>query len=502
MSGEPVTVPAERIRAANAAPLRPERDLVLYWTTASRRVRWNPALERAAAIAREVGRPLLVLEALRCDEPHASDRIHAFAMQGMADTARRLAGRAAYHPYVEPARGAGEGLVEAIAARACAVVADDFPMPDPARRLERAARAVDVRVEAVDGSCLVPFRLAGKDFPSAYAYRRFLQRTLPRFLDRLPAPDPLARARLPRLARLPAAVLRRWPAADPDALARPARLVARLPIDHGVPPAPSRGGSAAGEARLRRFLERGLPRYAEGRASPDEGATSGLSPGLHVGHVSSLEVVRAVLAREGWAPHLVAPRADGRREGWWGLSPGAEAFLDQLVTWRELAFATAAHRPDPERWASLPGWARATLERHATDRRAAVYGRRALEEARTHDPLWNAAQRALAGEGVLHNTLRMIWGKRILEWTRAPEEALEAMLHLNDRFALDGRDPSSLAGIAWCLGRYDRPWGPERPVLGTVRYMSSERTARKVALAEWLARWGPPDAVPRRARPG
>jgi deoxyribodipyrimidine photo-lyase len=362
-------------------------------------------------------------------------------------------------------------------------------MPELAALLDRAARAVDVRVEAVDGSCVVPFRLAGKDFPSAYAYRRHLQRTLPPFLDRLPVADPLSRARLPLLAALPRAIARRWPAVRASDLARPERIVGALPIDHGVAPAELRGGAGVGEARLRRFLEGGLPRYAEERASPDAEATSGLSPWLHFGHLSTFEVVRAVLAREGWTPAAVAPRPDGRRAGWWGVSAGAEAFLDQLVTWRELGFVTAAHRPGFRSYRSLPAWARATLDRHARDPRPARYARADLEAARTHDPLWNAAQRALAGAGVLHNAVRMIWGKRIVEWTRSPAEALEAMLHLNDRHALDGRDPSSVSGIAWCLGRYDRPWGPERPVFGTVRYMSSARTAKKVALARWLARW-------------
>jgi deoxyribodipyrimidine photo-lyase len=480
-----MSVPEERIRAANAAPLRPERELVLYWSTAARRVRFNPALERAVALARELGRPLAVVETLRCDEPYASDRLHAFALEGAADSARRLAGRALHHVHVESAPGEGDGLVPALAARACAVVTDDDPVPHRARAVADAARAVDVRLEAVDATCLVPFRLAGKDFPSAYAYRRFLQRTLPRFLDRLPAEEPLARARLPRLAALPAAIRRRWPATPPAELARPARLLPALRVDHRVPPA-ARGGAEEGERRLRAFLADGLARYAAERASPDARATSGLSPWLHAGHLSTFEVARAVLAREGWTPAEVAPRADGRRAGWWGLSPSAEAFLDQLVTWRELGFVTAAHRPDHREYRSLPAWARATLERHARDPRPARYGLDALAGARTADPLWNAAQRQLSREGVIHNTLRMLWGKRVLEWTRGPEEALAVLLELNDRLALDGRDPSSVSGIAWCLGRYDRPWGPERPVYGTVRYLSSARTARKVALAEYL----------------
>lgn len=486
-----MTVPAERILAANGAPVRPERELVLYWMIANRRARSNPALERSVEIARSLGKPLVVLEALRCDYPWASDRLHAFVLEGMADNARRLAGRALHHPYVEPSRGAGKGLVAALAARACAVVTDDWPAFFLPRAVEAAARALDVRLEAVDGSCLVPFRLAGRDYPYAHAYRRHLQKTLPRFLDLLPARDPLARARLPALARLPAEILRRWPAAKPRDLERPGRLLARLPVDHDVAPVPSRrGGSAAAGRRLRAFLDRGLPRYAEERNDPDAGASSGLSPWLHFGHLSSFEVVRAVLEREGWTPGSLPPKATGAREGWWGLSPGAEAFLDQIVTWRELGFVTCAHLPGHREWGSLPAWARATLERHARDPRTPVYSRADLEGARTHDPLWNAAQRELLREGAIQGYLRMLWGKKILEWTRSPREALATMLELNDRWALDGRDPNSLSGIFWCLGRYDRPWFPERPIFGTVRFMSSDRTARKVELASYLERWG------------
>jgi deoxyribodipyrimidine photo-lyase len=484
-----MAVPSERVLTVNAAPLRPERGWVLYWMTAARRTRHSPALEHAVALARAHRRPLVVLETLRCAGPHVNDRRHVFVLQGMADTARRLDGRALYHPYVERGRGEGDGLVAALAARALAVVTDDFPGAGAPRALARAARGLDVRVEAVDGSCVVPFRLAGKDHPSAYAYRRLLQRELPRFLELLPAPDPLARAGLPQLDALPAAIRRRWPAAPREALARPGALAAALPIDHRVPPA-GRGGAAAGEERLRVFVAADLPRYADGRASPDARATSGLSPWLHHGHLATFEVVRAVLAREGWTPAAVAPRCDGRRAGWWGLSPSAEGFLDQLVTWRELGFVTAAHRPDHDTYGSLPAWARATLARHARDRRPARYGRAALRSAATGDPLWNAAQRQLEREGVLHNTLRMLWGKRLLEWADTPEEAFATMLDLNDRLALDGQDPSSVSGVAWCLGRYDRPWGPERPVFGTVRYLSSARTARKVELRAWLEAHG------------
>jgi deoxyribodipyrimidine photo-lyase len=487
-----MAVPAERVRAANAAPVCRERSFVLYWMTATRRVRWNPALERASLLARELGRPLVVLEALRCGYPYASDRLHAFVMQGMADNARRLRGRALHHAWIERSPGQGKGLLEALAARACAVVTDDFPTFFLPRLLASAAARLDVRVEAVDGSCLVPFRLAGRDFPTAYAYRRFLQKALPAWLDRLPAEDPLALAPVAPPPSLPPEVTRRWPATDPDDLARPARLLAALPIDHRVPPAPLPGGTTAAGSRLAEWLAAGLPRYADARNDPDaEGVASGLSPWLHFGHLSTFEIVRAIAAREGWTPALLAPRAAGQREGFWGLPPPAEVFLDQLVTWRELGFVTCAQRVDHRDYESLPAWAKATLEAHAADPRPVRYAYEDLAAARTGDPLWNAAQRQLLAEGRIHGYLRMLWGKRVLEWTGSPREALEILLDLNDRYALDGRDPNSVSGVFWCLGRYDRPW-PERPVFGTVRAMSSARTARKVAVEHYLERFAGP----------
>ena len=171
------------------------------------------------------------------------------------------------------------------------------------------------------------------------------------------------------------------------------------------------------------------------------------------------------------------------------MSPSAEAFLDQAVTWREVGYNFCAHRSDFDRFESLPEWARATLARHAADPRTVVYDLGAFAAAQTHDPLWNAAQTQLVVEGRIHNYLRMLWGKKILEWTRSPEEALDVMIELNNRYALDGRDPNSYSGIFWVLGRYDRAWGPERPIFGTVRYMSSENTARKMNVKGYLRRF-------------
>ncbi len=166
-----------------------------------------------------------------------------------------------------------------------------------------------------------------------------------------------------------------------------------------------------------------------------------------------------------------------------------ESFWDELITWRELGYNMCWRRQDYDQYASLPAWARQTLADHKTDRRDHVYSLEAFESGQTHDALWNAAQHQLLREGRIHNYLRMLWGKKILEWSPTPEDALEVMIELNNKYALDGRDPNSYSGIFWVLGRYDRPWGPERPIFGKVRYMSSENTARKVRVKDYIRQY-------------
>jgi deoxyribodipyrimidine photo-lyase len=128
------------------------------------------------------------------------------------------------------------------------------------------------------------------------------------------------------------------------------------------------------------------------------------------------------------------------------------------------------------------------LEKHGSDRREFVYSTKEFEAGETHDEIWNAAQNQLVREGRLQNYMRMLWGKKILEWSATPREALATMIELNNKYGVDGRDPNSYSGIFWCLGRYDRPWGPERPIFGTVRYMSTAAAKRKLRLESWLER--------------
>jgi deoxyribodipyrimidine photo-lyase len=471
--------------------VRPDGEIVLYWMVAARRVRANFALQRAAEWAEQLTRPLLILEALRCDYRWASDRLHAFVIAGMADNAARLArGRVAYYPYVEPEPGAGRGLLAALAARACVVVTDESPAFFLPRMVATAGKRLPVLLEEVDGNGLLPLRAAERVFPTAFAFRRFLQQELPRHLENVPADDSLAGRALRAPVEPPAEIVSRWPPAGAGMLAGDHSLLARLPLDHAIAPAPQRGGSVAAEAALRSFVGAGLADYDRRRNDPTSDGTSHLSAYLHFGHLSAHQVLADVAAAERWSGERLGARANGKRSGWWGMSAAAEAFLDQLVTWRELGFNMTARRDDVDRWESLPAWARQTLERHHSDPRPYLYGHDQLVAACTHDPLWNAAQTQLRREGRIHNYLRMLWGKKILEWSAAPEDAFATMLELNNAWALDGRDPNSSSGIGWVLGRYDRPWGPERPIFGTVRYMSSANTARKLDVRPYLEAYG------------
>jgi len=481
-------IPPLRLAMLQDRPPKPDGLCVLYWMTAARRVEWNFAMDRAIGWARELNKPLLVVEVLTCGGRWDTHRGHRFAIDGMNGTARRLNGTpVAYHPYVEPRPGESRELWDAVARQACVIVTDDHPTVSPA--IPPANGPGAVRVETIDGTGLLPLRAAREAFPTAYAFRRFLQRVLREHLLDAPQPDPLANIELPRLPSLPTSILKRWPAASPELLAGEPSDLRKLPIDHKVGVALMAGGAAAAQARWKSFLTSALASYPELRNQPEADATSGLSPYLHFGHISAHQIVHELARHEDWTPAKLADQATGAREGWWGMSQAAEAFLDQLVTWRELGFHECAHRRDYADYASLPSWAKATLAKHAKDRRSYVYTLEQFASSQTHDPLWNAAQRQLVAEGRLHNYLRMLWGKKILEWTASPQEALDVMIELNNRYALDGQDPNSYSGIFWILGRYDRPWGPERPIFGTVRYMSSENTARKVRVTQYLQRY-------------
>ena len=487
------SIPISRLHRLNERVWREDGGYVLYWMVSARRRGWNYGLQYAAAKAEALGKPLVILEALRVGYPWASERFHSFVLEGMRSNQRAFSGVSGvlYYPYVERAEGEGKGLVEALAGEACGVVTDLFPAFFLPRMQRALAGRLRVPLEAVDSNGLLPLMAAERAYSTAYAFRRFLHKELPAHLGELPLEDPLVGLALPSLGHLSAGVEERWRRAEDLLSSADQSFLRQLPIDHSVGAVRGIcGGEEAARERLTAFLHAGLPRYAEERNLPEEEVASGLSPYLHFGHISSYEIFSRIVEREGWErSHLGKPT--GQRQGWWGMGVEAESFLDELVTWRELGFTTCYYDEKYEQYESLPDWAKTTLAEHWEDPRPYCYSLAELEQARTHDDLWNAAQMQLVREGRIHNYLRMLWGKKILEWTRDPKEALAVMIELNNKYALDGRDPNSYSGIFWVLGRYDRAWGPERPIFGKIRYMSSENTARKVSVRDYLLRYRP-----------
>jgi len=251
-----------------------------------------------------------------------------------------------------------------------------------------------------------------------------------------------------------------------------APALALLKPDPDVPPVPGvRGGTSRALARLARFVRGPLAEYHLTRNDPGTDLQSGLGPYLHFGQISPLTIARTVAG------------APGVQEG------ARDAFLEQLIVRRELSLNMVFYDPSYDRYEGLPEWARRTLRKHARDPRPYLYDRAQLERAATHDPYWNAAMREAVQTGSMHGYLRMYWGKKILEWSESPEQAFAATLALNNRWFLDGRDPNSYAGVAWCFGRHDRPW-PERPVFGTVRTMTAGGLQRKFDMDAYLRRVG------------
>ncbi|MCY1022663.1 deoxyribodipyrimidine photo-lyase [Pyxidicoccus sp. MSG2] len=446
------------------------RDFVLYWCMVNHRAEENHALDVAIALGNHLGLPVVVYQALRPDHPYAADRLHAWALEGMVDMATGCASRGL--PYwLELPRHKREHRprMAELGGRAAAVVSDLFPTFIIPGHLRGAAKALDVPLFAVDASCVVPMQRIATVQAGAYTLRPKLQKLWPEYLGRtLPA----------RAVKAVAAGRKLEPGFD-TADAREARkALAAFDIDHTVAPISERGGRKAGLASLNAFLQR-MDGYDTERNDPGRAHQSGLSPFFHWGNLFAGEAARAVIRSRG-TDH-----------------PAVRAFLEELLVRRELGFNFCFHTPGPRQLSleSLPAWARETLASHQKDAREHLYTLEQLETASTGDGLWNAAQRELLERGRIHNYLRMLWGKKLLEWSATPDEGLQRIALLNDKYAVDGRDPASVANFMWVLGLHDRPF-QERKVLGKVRPMSSQRTAEKYDLAPYLARWGRPGDPP------
>jgi deoxyribodipyrimidine photo-lyase len=437
---------------------------VLYWAQMYRRPDDNAALAYAITRANELGLPCVVYEALRPDYPHASDRFHTFVLQGARDMAAGLASRGVLHAFFLP-RTAEEarGVLGKLAARAALVVTDEFPTFIVPEQNAAAAKRVTCPYVVVDDCAVVPMTLFPKMEIGARTIRPKLHRALEAWLA--PINEPKAKVAAPKHLDLPF---------EPIDLARAdvAALVRACAIDHDVAPVDELpGGARAAEARLERFLRSGLAAYANDRNDPARDGGSLLSPYLHFGMISARRIALAVRAAA----------KDGAPE------ESTTAYLEQLLVRRALAFNFARTCAEHRTYEGIPRWAKETLAKHQVDPRDAETSFADLEAARSPDPIWNAAQSELRARGIVHGYARMLWGKLPIAWSSDPARVHAMLVTLNDRYALDGRDPDGYTNISWCFGLHDRPW-PERPFFGTVRTMTSRSARKKLDFDAYLDR--------------
>ena len=479
-----------RVFKRNQNEPNPDGEFVLYWMQINRRFHYNFALEYAVGWANKLDKPLLILEAFSCDYPWATDRTHTFMMQGMKEHLETIDRRSLnYLPFVEKEPGRYEQLLMSLANRASLLVTDEYPVFIMKERNSTLPDQIHIPYYSVDSNGLIPLALTEKDPYSAYLFRKTMQKHFVEAYTNPPKENPMDELSNRSHIQIPDSIFEGLPDSE-SALANIPEFISELSIDHSVKPIQWHGGRFAALKQMDHFLENDLMQYGEKRNDPDENKTSQMSAWLHFGKISEYEIVKEILAHQpqGWDLDSIRYN-NGTRDGFFNGISSIDAFLDELITWREVGFHFAHHRVDYDQYESLPDWALETLNEHKNDPREWIYSYEELAGSQTHDEIWNAAQTQLREEGIIHNYLRMLWGKKVLEWTPNPETALQYLIDLNNTFAIDGRDPNSYSGIFWCFGRFDRAW-QERPVFGKIRYMTSDSTRKKVKLNQYLSRYG------------
>jgi deoxyribodipyrimidine photo-lyase len=409
---------------------------------AAQRAEWNHALEYAIDRANESKSRVVVAFGLTADYPEANARHYLFMVQGLPEVAETLEDRGIrmIAQYADPA-----AWIPTLARDASMVVVDEGYTHVQRRWRAAVADAIECPLVEVETNLIGPVEEASeKENFSAGTFRPRGHRKLDRYLDVL-EPRPLRKDSLGL-------------SLDGIDVQDSERIVRELKVDASVGPAPGfRGGAREARRRLDSFLDDGLSDYEERRNDPNAAGQSDLSPYLHFGQISPLEIALAVRRKR---------------------SKGRNAFLEELIVRRELSHNFVYFNDRYDCLECLPPWARRTLDFHRRDRREYTYCHEEFERAATHDPYWNAAQQEMVRTGKMHGYMRMYWGKKILEWTASPEDGYRIALALNNKYELDGRDPNGYAGVAWCFGKHDRAW-TERPVFGKVRYMNAAGLKRK-----------------------
>jgi len=453
-----LSIEPTRIKPLNQKKMT-DGDFVLYWMQQSQRAEENHALEYAVELANHLDRPMVVVFGLTNGYPEANLRHYRFMLEGLRETAATLEKRG-----IQMALQLGAPPDVALkAGQGAAVIVCDCGYLRFQKAWRRSlARKAACRVVQVEADVVVPVAVASsKAEYAARTLRPKITRHLKEYLKEFHV-VPLKNSSLGLDIKNLRANL---------SLEAIDALQSRLDVNRSVEPVNLffKGGTSVAKKRIERFLNQNLKHYPDHHNQPQTDDVSHMSPYLHFGQISPLYLALQVKA------------TDGRKVG----LDAIEAYLEQLIVRRELAVNFVNYTPNYDTYDCIPGWAAQTLSDHLSDDRPYRYSRTQLENAETHDPYWNAAMLEMKHTGFMHNYMRMYWGKKILEWSRTPQQAFDTTLALNNKYFLDGRDPNSYTGVAWIYGVHDRPW-PERPIFGKTRFMAASGLERKCDIMAYV----------------
>lgn len=442
----------DRVRQRNERKTQ-QGDYILYWMQQSQRAEDNHALEYAVALANDCKKPILVVFGLTADYPEANLRHYRFMLEGLDETRKTLLERGIP---LSIRMGSPPDIACEAAQKACVLICDRGYLRHQRAWRRQVAQSAPCPVFEVESDVVVPVQIVSDK--AEYAART-IRPKIHRHLDRFFRSIPTVQLEADSSGLYPGGI----DVSDID------RVLTHMKLDPSVAPVPGcfRGGTREAKRRFDAFLARRLDRYADNSNQPQTDDVSQMSPYLHFGQVSPLYLAMKVMKKTS---------ADSKAAG---------AFLEELIVRRELAVNFVYYNDRYDRYDCLPKWARETLTEHRKDNRKHLYGRNALEAAQTHDPYWNAAMKEMKHTGFMHNYMRMYWGKKILQWSKTPEEGFETTLAINNRYFIDGRDANSFAGVAWIYGLHDRAWA-EREIFGKVRYMAASGLERKCDIQAYV----------------
>ena len=408
----------------------------------SQRTECNHALEYSIIKANSLNKPIIVFFGLTEKFPNANLRNFSFMLEGLYEVEKSLKERDIKFVIWKdsPEIGATEISNEA----SLVIVDKGYQRSDRIWR-KYVADNIDCPLIEIETNTVVPVEeVSKKEEYAAATIRPKIKRIMGHYMAPLELIKPIK-----------SSLSMYFDSLDLDDLEG---LIKSIRIDKSVGAAPDLfGGTSEAKSHLDIFIKNKLDRYDDLRNNPNLDYLSKMSPYLHFGQISPLYIALKIEQTE---------------------SPGKDSYLEELIVRRELSMNYVYYNNNYDSFEGLPDWCKRTLELHEKDARDYIYSIKDFENANTHDPYWNAAQNEMIHTGKMHGYMRMYWGKKVIEWSKSPKDAYEILIHLNDKYELDGRDANGYTGVAWCFGKHDRPW-VERKIFGNIRYMNDKGLKRK-----------------------